>query len=114
MLIKPVFEQKISPHPIRTLTSTNRLHVFRYRSAPSHQIPGHIVTEIQAVMRPTIRRTHGATIATVGKATGHVVKQLFIHCATKPDVIPCDTVRTKAETMQTMMIESNALNRIGA
>jgi hypothetical protein len=66
------------------------------------------------VMRPMIRRTQGATIATVGKAIGQVVTQLLSHCAGNPGWIPCEVMRTKAETMQTMMAESKALKRIGA
>lgn len=68
----------------------------------------------QAVTRPTIRRTQGATIATVGKATGHVVRQLLSHCAGNPECTPCEIARTKADTMQTMMAESKALKRIDA
>jgi hypothetical protein len=68
----------------------------------------------QAVIRPTTRRTHGATIATVGKAIGHVVAQLFSHCPGNPEVIPCVVARTNAETIATMMTESSALNRMGA
>jgi hypothetical protein len=56
----------------------------------------------------------GATIATVGKATGHVVMQLFNHCIAKLELTPCETARTNAETMQTIMAESMALKRIGA
>jgi hypothetical protein len=69
---------------------------------------------IQAVIRPTIPRTHGATTATVGKAIGQVVMQLLSHCAVKPAWIPCEIARTKADTIQTMMAESMALNKIGA
>lgn len=53
-------------------------------------------------------------MATVGKAMGHVVKQLLNHCAGSAGEIPCEVMRTKAETMQTMMAESRALKRIGA
>jgi len=67
----------------------------------------------QAVIRPTTRRTQGATIATVGKATGHVVAQLFSHCPGNPGVIPCEVARTNAETIATMMTESSALKRMG-
>jgi hypothetical protein len=69
---------------------------------------------IQAVSRSTIRRTHGATIATVGKAIGQVVRQLLSHCAAKLEWSPCEVARTKADTIQTMMAESMALNKIGA
>jgi hypothetical protein len=68
----------------------------------------------QAVIRPTTRRTHGATIATVGNAIGHVVAQLFSHCPGNPEEIPCVVARTNAETMATMMTESSALKRMGA
>ena len=63
----------------------------------------------QAVTRPTVRRTQGATIATVGNATGHVVMQLLSHCAGNPESISREIARTKADTMQTMMAESKAL-----
>ncbi|GAA3530867.1 hypothetical protein GCM10022394_07680 [Zobellella aerophila] len=53
-------------------------------------------------------------MATVGKAIGHVVKQLLSHCAGNPEWIPCETIRTKAETMQTIMAESKALKTTGA
>lgn len=68
----------------------------------------------QAVSRVTNLRTRGATIATVGKATGHVVVQLFNHCAGKSGSIPCETNRTNADTMQTIMADSKALKRMGA
>ncbi|MFT6475965.1 MAG: hypothetical protein ACJA1T_000732 [Zhongshania aliphaticivorans] len=61
----------------------------------------------------TICLTHGATIATVGNATGHVVMQLFSHCARKPVCSPCDMVSTNAETIQTIIAESRALNKSG-
>lgn len=68
----------------------------------------------QTVILPTIRRTQGATTATVGKATGHVVAQLLSHCVTNPACSPWEIISTKADTMQTMMAESNALKRMGA
>ena len=58
--------------------------------------------------------SQGATTATVGKATGHVVTQLLSHCATKPACNPWEIISTNADTMQTMMAESNALKRMGA
>lgn len=58
--------------------------------------------------------TIGATMATVGKATGQVVIQLLIHCPVNPEWIPCDRMRTNAETMQTIIAESKALKMIGA
>jgi phospholipid N-methyltransferase len=72
------------------------------------QLPDYAVTLL------TIRLTQGATIATVGKATGHVVRQLLSHCARNPECTPCEIARTKAETMQTMIAESKALKSIGA
>lgn len=65
-------------------------------------------------MLATNLRTNGATMATVGNATGQVVAQLFAHCAANPGCIPWETTRTKAETMQTMIAESKALKRMGA
>jgi len=53
-------------------------------------------------------------MATVGKATGHVVTQLLTHCARSPEWNPCVVVRTKPETMHTMMAESRALKSNGA
>ena len=53
-------------------------------------------------------------MATVGKATGHIVIQLLSHCAANPAWIPCEMESTKAETMQTIMAESRALKRMGA
>jgi len=60
-----------------------------------------------------MRRTQGATIATVGKAMGQVVMQLVIHCWMNPEWNPSDMARTKPETKKTMMAESRALNRSG-
>jgi hypothetical protein len=53
-------------------------------------------------------------MATVGNATGHVVMQLFSHCAGNPESIPWEIPRTKADTMQTMIAESKALKSNGA
>lgn len=79
-----------------------------HRIDPSSQVRDY------AVILLTIRRTQGATMATVGKATGQVVTQLLSHCAGNSEFTPCETARTKAETMQTIMAESKALKRIGA
>jgi len=76
--------------------------------------PRRLLLRDQAVIRLTTRRTHGATIATVGKAIGHVVAQLFSHCSGNPEVIPCEVARTNAETIPTMTSESSALKRMGA
>lgn len=80
--------------------------------APMHNLAQ--LVKYYAVIPPTTRRTHGATIATVGNATGQVVIQLFSHCAGNSESIPCDMARTKAETMHTIIAESRALNRMGA
>lgn len=81
--------------------------------------PGHLPWPIdqpvnQAVILLTTFRTQGATTATAAKATGHVVMQLLIHCAGNPECTPCEIAITKAETMLTMIAESNALKMIGA
>src|SRR3569623_984947 len=65
-------------------------------------------------MRPTTRRTQGATTSTAGNATGQVVTQLLHHCAGNPAPIPWAVARTKADTMATIMAESSAPKRIGA
>lgn len=45
---------------------------------------------------------------------GHVVKQLFSHCAGNPGWNPCELIRTNAETILTMTADNKALKRIGA
>jgi len=67
-----------------------------------------------AVNLDTNRLTHGATIATVGNAIGQVVAQLFNHCIANSEWKPCEVASTKADTMQTIMADRIALNRMGA
>jgi hypothetical protein len=61
-----------------------------------------------------MRRTQGATIATVGNAIGHVLMQLKSHSVKKPGCKPRVVTSTKPDTMQTMIADNNALNRTGA
>src|SRR5688572_17727412 len=62
----------------------------------------------------TMRRTHGATSVTVGKATGQVVTQLRSQSATKPPCSPRVVASTKAETTATMIADNKAPNINGA
>jgi hypothetical protein len=98
------------------LSAHGKRHAAADLTPQRHFMREHLIHQLlgQALSLPTIRRTQGATIATVGKATGHVVRQLLSHCARNPECTPCEIARTKADTMQTMMAESKALKRTGA
>ena len=65
-------------------------------------------------MRPTTRRTQGASSVTVGKATGQVVRQARSHWAANPAWVPCVIAMTNADTSATMMIDNSAPKTTGA
>ena len=69
--------------------------------------------------RQMVGERHKAAHRLVGQGVpqtveGHVVAQLLSHCVTNPACSPWEIISTKADTMQTMMAESNALKRMGA
>src|SRR3569623_998766 len=107
--------RRVTPRPLRTRLNSDVVpppdpSPKRARYSPHRGDP----RLRQAVMRPTTRRTQGATTSTAGNATGQVVTQLLNHCAGNPAPLPWAVARTKAATMATIMAESSAPKRIGA